>query len=241
MNATAPAAAVSTTTGLRTQTLLIAMCGGLTLFGSGAQDNTIWLHYFFKPLTTLLIFSVAWQGRPPVSARYRSAVLLGMLCSLAGDIFLMLPRSVLAGGFLFGLASFLCAHLCFLRALTSDSRLFAKPTVFLLIGTLGALNLLILWPGLSAGLRLPVLAYVACLLTMSAQAVTRHACLRTPTSRMAAVGGLLFMLSDTLLAYNRFYTQLPYSALLILGSYYPALWCIANSVKARPSTHPSTL
>ncbi len=228
--------------GLRAQpllTVLTAVFACLAIAGSGAEDGAIWLHYLFKPLTTLLIFGLAWSSSPAVSLPYRSAILAGVALSLAGDIFLMLPRSVLSAGFLLGLGSFLCAHLCFLRAFAGDSPLFAKPAVPLLLGTIGAGNLLVLWPGLSAGLRLPVLGYVICLLAMSAQSITRDLHLRNSGSRMAAIGGLLFMLSDTLLAYNRFHAALPWSALLILGTYYPALWCIASSARASPSGVPA--
>ena len=235
MTTPVPATSAAAASGLRMQmplTLLTAICACLALYGSGAQDATIWLHYLFKPLTTLLMLCLAWNSRPAFSARYRSAIMLGIVFSLAGDIFLMLPRTALAAGFLFGLGSFLCAHLCFLRAFCSDSRLFARPVIFLVIGALGAANLFILWLGLSSSLRLPVVAYIICLLGMTAQAITRHQILQTSASKIAATGGLLFMLSDTLLAYNRFYTPLPYSAVFILGTYYPALWCIASSVKA---------
>ncbi|MFD2272231.1 lysoplasmalogenase family protein [Undibacterium arcticum] len=109
-----------------------------------------------------------------------------------GDIFLMLPANVFAAGFILGLASFLVAHLGFLRALTTDSKLFARPAVFAGIGLVGALNLPILWPGLSADLRIPVVAYVACLLTMTSQAIARHLSLQTPASRMAAIGAAFF-------------------------------------------------
>jgi len=232
MSTLAPAVSTAAPS-LRVQTLLIAACACLAVFGAGAPAPTIWLHYVFKPLTTLLILALVWSSRPAIGERYRAAILLGVTLSLAGDVFLMLPPSVLASGFLFGLGSFLCAHLCFLRAFTGDSPWFGKPRVFLLIGLAGATNLLILWPSLSTALRGPVLAYVLCLLAMAAQAVTRHLLLRTAASKMAAIGGLLFMLSDTLLAYNRFYTPLPYAALFILGTYFPALWCIARSVQAR--------
>jgi uncharacterized membrane protein YhhN len=40
------------------------------------------------------------------------------------------------------------------------------------------------------------------------------------------------MISDTILAYNRFYTPIPASALWILGTYYTALLLIARSVAA---------
>ena len=46
----------------------------------------------------------------------------------------------------------------------------------------------------------------------------------------AAIGGLLFMLSDSLLAWNRFHSALPLTTLWVLGSYYAALWFIARSV-----------
>ncbi|WP_394778101.1 lysoplasmalogenase [Undibacterium sp.] len=223
------------------QTLLAAACAGLAITGAGAQDGTIWLHHIFKPLATLLILGIAWRNSPAVNPRYRYAVLAGITLSLTGDIFLMLPQSVLASGFLLGLASFLFAHLCFLKAFTSDSPLFGKPVVLLLLGLIGAANLFVLWPGLSAGLRLPVLGYVICLLAMSTQSITRHLYLQDAYSKIAAIGGLLFMLSDTLLAYNRFHTALPYSAVLVLGTYYPALWCIASSIKAPPSGTPAVL
>jgi uncharacterized membrane protein YhhN len=53
---------------------------------------------------------------------------------------------------------------------------------------------------------------------------------------MAAIGAALFMLSDTVLAYDRFRAPLPQSALLILATYYLALWHIARSMAAKPST-----
>ena len=197
-----------------------------------------YLHYLFKPLTTLAIFSLARQFLPALSQAYRQAILTGMVFSLCGDIFLMLPANLLKQGFLLGLLSFLCAHVCFLRAFCSDCRFAAKPPVFLLIATLGIVNLYILWPGFPAAMQIPVLAYVCLLLCMTAQAVSRKLHLHTAESKLAALGGLSFMLSDSLLAYNKFYTPIAHSPLLILSSYYLALWLIANSVKSSlPDTH----
>ncbi len=193
---------------------------------SGAQ----YLHYVFKPLTTLAIFFFAWRSKVVISRSYQLAVLTGIICSLTGDIFLMLPGSVFRHGFLCGLLSFLLAHLCFLRALISDSRFAGRPLAFVGIAALGAINLWILWPGLPAALRIPVVTYVCLLLCMTAQAISRGLQLRSLSGRLALIGGMCFMLSDTLLAYNRFYTPITHSPLLILSSYYLALWLIAASV-----------
>ncbi|MDP1977755.1 lysoplasmalogenase [Undibacterium sp.] len=194
-----------------------------------------YLHYIFKPLTTLTIFFFAWHSKPVISRTYQQAILAGIICSLIGDVFLMLPSSVFRQGFLCGLLSFLLAHICFLRALLTDSRFAGKPLAFVGIAALGIINLAILWPGLPSALQIPVVAYVCLLLCMTAQAISRGLQLHSMSGRLALIGGLCFMLSDTLLAYNRFYAPIAHSPLLILSSYYLALWLIAASVTSFPS------
>lgn len=211
----------------------IFIFAALTIVGAelGKEISSAqYLHYIFKPLTTLSIFFFAWRSKPVISRSYQKAILAGIVCSLIGDIFLMLPGTVFRHGFLCGLLSFLLAHICFLRALLTDSRFAGKPLVFAGIAALGILNLVILWPGLPVGLQIPVVAYACLLLCMTAQAISRGLQLRSMSGRLALIGGLCFMLSDTLLAYNRFYAPIAHSPLLILSSYYLALWLIAASV-----------
>jgi uncharacterized membrane protein YhhN len=51
------------------------------------------------------------------------------------------------------------------------------------------------------------------------------------SARLAAIGAVLFMVSDSLLAWDRFAGGVPARALLVLGTYYAAQWCIARSVQ----------
>jgi uncharacterized membrane protein YhhN len=211
----------------------IGLSGLLAIIGSSASDAGIglrYVHYAFKPLTTALIFLCAWRTTNLINPRYQRAVLAGITLSLCGDVFLMLPKDVLASGFLLGLGSFLIAHLFFLRAFTSDARLFSNPLVALSLLLIGCANLAVLWPGLASGLKVPVIMYMLCLLAMVAQAISRHLQWRWRSSQLAAFGGILFLLSDILLAYNKFYTPIPLSALWILSTYYTALFLIARSV-----------
>ncbi|MGP1667169.1 MAG: lysoplasmalogenase, partial [Rhodanobacter sp.] len=120
-----------------------------------------WLHWLCKPLTTILIFVLAWRMRNPVSPRYRHGVLAGIVCSLGGDVFLMLPQDL----FVAGLLAFLCAHLCLLVAWLGDSRWMARPWVLLTAYGYGALNLYLLWDAIEAPLRVPVIIYVVVLAT----------------------------------------------------------------------------
>ena len=140
--------------------------------------------------------------------------------------------------FLIGLLSFLLAHLAYLRAFTRDGVRFAARTLpFVFYAALAALILWQLWPGVPPGLRLPVLAYVACLASMAAQAAVlgwqSRGTPRQSAGLILALGGALFLCSDALLATNRFAAPLPLASLWILASYWLAQWCIASWLDAR--------
>ncbi|WP_430392232.1 lysoplasmalogenase [Dyella sp. 20L07] len=213
--------------------LAIVLAAVAAIVGSifGATDGWLWLHWICKPLTTLLILWLAWHTLAPVSAGYRRWIVIGMVFSLAGDIFLMLPQDA----FVPGLVAFLIAHACFIRALLDDTRFAARPWALLACLGYGALNLWALWPSVPSALHLPVVVYVAVLACMAGQAVARawwhvRDALAKP-AQWAMAGALLFMLSDTLLAWNRFRVVIPLSALWVLATYYAALWCLARSVR----------
>ena len=104
---------------------------------------------------------------------------------------------------------------------------------------------MILWPGVPAGLRLPVLAYVLCLGAMAAQTASVWLVARGSAGpdapggglmRHAALGGALFLLSDTLLAFNRFHAPLPAAALWILASCWAAQALIASALRPRAAS-----
>lgn len=185
------------------------------------------LKLVFKPLTTLLIIAHAWpRGRgEPATRRW---VLAGLVLSLAGDVALLWPEE----GFVAGLVSFLLAHLAYLWAFTRGHRLAAPPWPFVAYGLLAAAILTGLWPSVPAGLRLPVLAYVVCLASMAAQAgvvaLRSRGSADAARGRVLAVGGALFLSSDTLLAIDRFAAPWPTAGLAILATYWAAQWCIAS-------------
>ncbi len=217
--------------GLAVVLLALGAILGAVLTGAAPADGWQWLHWICKPLTTVLIFGTAWRMAPPLSARYRRWIAIGMLFSLAGDIFLMLPQDA----FVPGLVAFLVAHVCFIRAMLDDARFAARPLALLACLAYAALNLWFLWPSLPAALYAPVVVYVVVLASMGGQAASRAWChagdvLAVP-ARWAAVGALLFMLSDTLIAWNRFSVAIPWAALWILATYYAALWCLARSIQ----------
>ncbi len=179
--------------------------------------------YVFKPLTTLLIILVALQGAHGAAGAYRALVVAGLVCSLAGDVFLMLPRE----RFVAGLVSFLFAHLFYVAAFTLDG---GRPRAWTAVPLLlyGALMLRLLWARLGK-LKVPVVVYVAVILSVAWQAANRWLASGDGGSAAAFAGALLFVASDSALAWNRFRGGFGGAQALILGTYFAAQWLIALS------------
>ncbi len=207
--------------------LAVAAIAG-ALFG----HPTRMLYQVCKPLATLLILAGAWYVARPVSRRYQLWIAFGLLLCLAGDVLLLPPWDA----FVAGLASFLLAHLMFLAAFGEGVRRPAWPPAMVLSVVLGVLVTAWLWQDLPVPLRVPVVVYTGVISLMAGQAVGRAWRLRGQgargrAARFAGFGALVFVISDTLLAYDRFHARLPLAELWILGSYYVAIACIARSVQ----------
>ncbi|MFZ7094967.1 lysoplasmalogenase [Luteimonas dalianensis] len=223
-----------TTPGNSRLNLLIVLAAAGAIAGALLGGPWIWLHYVCKPLTTVLILWLAVRAAPAQSARYRMAVAVGLVFSLAGDVLLMLPQDL----FVPGLVAFLVAHVWFCVAFFPGARWLARLVALAAFGAVGAVNMVLLLPMIPPPLHAPVLAYVVVLVVMAGLADARAWTLRRDPAlarpaALAAVGGALFVLSDSLLAWNRFAGGIPLSPLLVLASYYGALWCIARSVAVR--------
>ena len=208
------------------------MITALTLFAASSAMLTVRAEYLgpprdvyiFKPLTVVLIILIALDAKNPASQFYRYAIIAGLVCSLAGDVFLMLPSDK----FIHGLSSFLVAHVCYIAAFVSEGgREVCWPCAipFLVYGG-GMLRLL--WPHLGK-MKTPVLIYMFVILLMAWAAVSRWRMTAQSGSLLAMTGALLFCASDSILAVNRFKGRFSSAQLLILSTYFVAQWLIALS------------
>ncbi len=184
-----------------------------------------WQVYLFKPLTTSLIIAWALFLPPTAPAPYKLLVVFGLVFSLGGDIFLMLPDD----RFVPGLISFLIAHLLYGAAFTRGINLSPTWWALALYLTYGTLMLALLWNYLDS-LRIPVLAYMGVILLMGWLALERWLTLGTTGSLLAAIGAALFVLSDSTLALDRFRTRFAAGRAVTLATYFAAQWLIGVSV-----------
>lgn len=184
-----------------------------------------WHIYVFKPLTTSLIILIAGLAGVPPLPLYKYAIVAGLIFSLAGDIFLMLPQD----RFIAGLVSFLAAHLCYIAAFVWGTGFQVSLALLLLFLVYGGLLLRILWPHLGQ-MKGPVVVYAGVIMVMGWQAGERWLDLGGLAPLLAAVGAILFMISDSALAINRFVAPFKSAQLLILSTYFTAQWLIAMSI-----------
>jgi alkylglycerol monooxygenase len=190
------------------------------------------LLWTFAPLATLLILAIAFANWLVHKNSYSLWIWIGLLFSLTGDVLLLRPDHF----FTLGLSAFLLTHIAYLVAFTRDTRFPARLSVWCLFFLFAASCYFLLFAWLPSGLRIPVAIYTVFLVSMAAQAMGRYLKLRTTSARFAAIGALLFVLSDSLLAFDRFYKPLPLAPLLVLLLYYAAQWLIASSTdNASPS------
>ncbi|MBD0373306.1 MAG: lysoplasmalogenase [Pyrinomonadaceae bacterium] len=184
--------------------------------------------YVFKPLTVAFIIGIALWSEPSV---YKYLILAGLLFSLMGDVFLMLPKD----SFIAGLVSFLIAHLFYIAAFTIDGAATGRPSWLAAAALLiyGGVMLRLLFPFLGK-MKIPVIIYMLAILLMVWQAANR--CVNTETSDgfLAFAGATLFAASDSFLAWNRFRRSFRSAQFLILSTYFAAQWLIALSVALRP-------
>lgn len=181
--------------------------------------------YLFKPLTMILIIAGALLASQGDVSLYKTAIVAGLACSLAGDVFLMLPRD----RFIAGLISFLIAHVLYIIAFTSYTGFSISLLSLIPLLVYGASMLRLLWSHLGKR-RLPVFIYVVVIQMMVLQAWEFFRLSGQLNAFLAAVGAALFAVSDSVLALNRFRRPFRSAQAITLGTYFAAQWLIANSI-----------
>jgi uncharacterized membrane protein YhhN len=170
-----------------------------------------------KPLALLALMYVAWSASH-LQPQVQKWLVRALGLSWVGDVLLLYPSM-----FLPGLVAFLAAHVCYIVLLSRDAPWLHSRRALAVFMSIAALVFVLLdQHGLPADLRVPVAAYVLVIATMAAQAWGRAKHLGTAGSRWLAWGSVLFMLSDTLLAVDKFVSPMPVAGLWVLTTYYLA-------------------
>ncbi len=162
------------------------------------------------------------------SNRFHRMILLALVFSWAGDVTLQLTQ-FREDFFLVGLGSFLVAQLLYLLAFFStrgENILLRKFYLSLPVILYGILLLWFLWDGLG-DMRMPVTVYAAVILSMLVAAINRKGKVNPQSYQLVLMGAILFVLSDSMIAVNKFKQSFELARVAIMGSYITAQYLIA--------------
>lgn len=172
----------------------------------------------FKPLTTILIISLAVIIYQKAPNTYTTLMIASLLFALVGDIFLISKKY-----FLQGLSSFLIAHIGFTIGFASLFGFSWEIIPIVVLVLIGGLFFNVLRKELHK-MTIPVLIYISVILIMNWQAIGLVIHDQSIVFVVLAIGSLFFTISDAILAYDMFKKPFKAAEVLILSSYWLAIY-----------------
>ncbi|MFW0715307.1 lysoplasmalogenase [Pedobacter sp. N23S346] len=199
------------------------------------SGNTL-LSHVSKPF--IVITLLVWlYSATRLKGRFHKRIFTGLIFSLAGDVFLMLQSENMSF-FNYGLIAFLICHIFYIRAFTLDHKSnpdFRNP--FFLWGA-GALIIFCmglffyLQPYLGAW-QFAILVYAIIITFMMIMALNRYGKVNLSSFQLILTGALFFLLSDSVLAIDKFSRPIPQAGVLIMVSYMLAQYLIVYGTVVR--------
>lgn len=164
-----------------------------------------------KPLLIPCLVLILWLNQR--SFRGHGLLLGALVFSWLGDLLLMLPGE---NYFVFGLGAFLVAHVQYIWIFIKDARFSAVrlvPFVAYIAMLLGGP----LYGKLPPDLQIPVYGYVAVIAVMGYSASIRAS--QIPGYELVLIGAILFIISDSFIALNKFSGGVLFSGFWVMLTY----------------------
>jgi uncharacterized membrane protein YhhN len=192
-----------------------------------------WVTIFTKPLLMPLLFIWVHTSKcknyvlSAGTSRLYALLLGGIILGWIGDVTLMVDHPM---AFPMGILAFLVNHVFYITIFYRlAGKLKLNATIGLLIAVYVAVFCTILWPSLGY-LKIPVLVYSMVIgfmfwFALGIPPLTNH-----HGKYFIAAGAALFVLSDSVLAFNRFRFSLPGAEAIVMLTYGTAQFMIAKGV-----------
>lgn len=183
------------------------------------------LRFIFKPLILLfllVLYSFSVSDRNKV-------YILALLFSFFGDVFLLFSGEL---HFILGLISFLIAHLLFIRIILKRIKNTSIPTLLgssILFLVFFCLLIFILRNSLGE-LLIPVIIYGLTISTFGVVSLIDYLNTKSLKSLWMLAGAIVFVVSDSVLAINKFYDQKLLFQVVVMSTYVLAQFLIYRSM-----------
>jgi alkenylglycerophosphocholine/alkenylglycerophosphoethanolamine hydrolase len=177
------------------------------------------LSWALKLFPILVLIHFSWQQLFFTQETTHKLFIAGLIFSGFGDFFLDYDR---VNWFVFGLSSFLIAHLFYLFSLKPLVLKRMPIVVLYCLYGLGMFSLI--YAGLGE-LFIPVLIYMTVLLLMGIVTL-----LSKKSNTWLIIGGISFIISDSLIGLDKFYLEIPYASFWIMITYYFAQFSLVKGM-----------
>lgn len=203
--------------------LLLPLLIGLTavIYIFFIPEEPLALKIIFKLIPMVLIIIYAYKQLPTKTLPTHRLLCIGLFFCILGDAFI-------AVSFVAGLGAFLIGHLFylsgFLRVMNVNRRRLMSILPITFYSFIFAPKLIssLLVDG-NQILIIPVLFYILAISLMAISAIL--------TGNIRAIfGSILFVISDSILSWNMFVSEISYSGIFIMATYYTAQFLIASSL-----------
>lgn len=185
---------------------------------------TFYLELFIKSLIIPVLILIFIMELRRFMAPLLYIMLAGLIFSWAGDI-------TLEFSFVAGLACFLTAHIMYISVffMTPGENVIFNSSRYMLLPviTYGTVLILILYNDLDVML-LPVIFYTIVILTMVAGAINRRKKVNGLSYLLVLSGAILFVISDSSIAINKFSFKFKSSGYVIMLTYITAQYLITS-------------
>lgn len=170
----------------------------------------------------IIVYGLQTRGS---SSKARIPFMIGLFASWLGDLFLLREEDAF---FTLGLSAFLIAHLAYAWSFSKAQQdtiqiPLAKKYPLFVIGAFafGVVMFTLFYNNLH-GLLIPVIFYIAAILVMALTAISRYGRTNRKSFQWVLAGALLFLISDSILGFNKFTQPLPWANIWIMLTYMAA-------------------
>jgi uncharacterized membrane protein YhhN len=194
---------------------------------------------YFEHITKALIIPVLMilfiQNIDLFKNRLHIFLFAGLFFSWAGDIILEIPDNS-GQFFVVGLACFLIAHIMYLTVFLATPGInyirLNRIWVLLPVIVYGIVLVSFLYKDLDK-MRLPVIIYAIVILMMLSGAINRKQKVNKKSYWIVLGGAVLFLISDSAIAVNKFSYNFEYSGIVIMSTYIIAQYLIVTGYLAQ--------
>ncbi|HEX9153077.1 MAG TPA: lysoplasmalogenase [Flavobacterium sp.] len=199
----------------------------LLLIILGRED----ISWFMKPFLIPLLFLAVYSCGNFPSKKF---LLIALTFSWMGDVVLMFAYKAEIY-FIIGLVAFLISHMVYIVLFSKQLRInSSRNKAVFWVGITAIIVYLILMLSLLlptlGNLKIPVFVYAILLSTMLLFAFKGYLKWSKPAGTYILLGALIFVCSDSILAFNKFYEPVIFSSFLIMATYLLAQYLIVVGI-----------